>query len=144
LGDGEWGWLREMCRTFRCSVAFQKALDRLPGRLIDRETFDRRGRLWHADLVRASSAPDVLWRLSGDGAMTESHKAKGDGWSWWYLLFAIEFLLVLWPPIYNRAEPSWAGIPFFYWYQLLCVFVGAALTAIVYVATRRRHRDEQG
>lgn len=57
------------------------------------------------------------------------------GWSWWYLLFLVEFLLVLWPPLYNFADPSWAGIPFFYWYQLACVIAGAVLTAIVYFAT---------
>ncbi len=30
------------------------------------------------------------------------------------------------------------GIPFFYWYQLLWVLIGAALTAIVYFMTERR------
>jgi hypothetical protein len=33
------------------------------------------------------------------------------------------------------GEPAWIGMPFFYWYQLLWVIVGAALTAIVYFAT---------
>jgi hypothetical protein len=47
---------------------------------------------------------------------------------------------VLWPPFYNRAEPSLAGIPFFYWYQLLWVVLGAILTAIVYFATRVQQR----
>jgi hypothetical protein len=62
-------------------------------------------------------------------------KENGRGWSWWYLLFLLQFALVLWPPLYNSAEPLWAGIPFFYWYQLLCVVIGAVLTAIVYFAT---------
>jgi hypothetical protein len=57
------------------------------------------------------------------------------GWSWWYLLFVIQFVAVLWPPLYNSIEPSWVGIPFFYWYQLLWVIIGAILTAIVYFAT---------
>ncbi len=57
------------------------------------------------------------------------------GWSWWYLLFVIQFVAVLWPPFYNTVEPSWAGIPFYYWYQMLMVIVGAVLTAIVYFAT---------
>lgn len=55
---------------------------------------------------------------------------------WWYLLFLIQFIAVLWPPFYNRAEPRWWGIPFFYWYQLLWVIIGAACTATVYLATR--------
>jgi hypothetical protein len=57
------------------------------------------------------------------------------GWSWWYLLFVVQLVAVLWPPFYNKAEPAWIGIPFFYWYQLLWVLIGAALTAIVYFAT---------
>jgi len=57
------------------------------------------------------------------------------GWSWWYLLFVIQFVAVLWPPFYNSVEPSWVGMPFFYWYQLLWVIIGAILTAIVYFAT---------
>jgi len=35
--------------------------------------------------------------------------------SWWYLLFVIQFIAVLWPPFYNKVDPSWIGIPFFYW-----------------------------
>ena len=42
---------------------------------------------------------------------------------------------MVWPPLYNRLEPSWIGMPFFYWYQLLWVIIGAVLTAIVYFAT---------
>ena len=42
---------------------------------------------------------------------------------------------LLWPPFYNKIEPSWIGMPFFYWYQLLWVIIGAVLTAIVYFAT---------
>jgi len=63
-------------------------------------------------------------------------------WSWWYLLFLIQFIAVLWPPFYNRLEPSLAGIPFFYWYQLLWVIIGAILTAIVYFATERQRRGQ--
>jgi hypothetical protein len=58
------------------------------------------------------------------------------GWSWWYLLFAIEFIVVLWPPFYNKAEPSWIGLPFFYWYQMLWVVISAVFNAIVYFTTK--------
>jgi len=57
------------------------------------------------------------------------------GWSWWYLLFLVQFLAVLWPPFYNSVQPAWHGIPFFYWYQMLCVLVSAVVTAVVYLAT---------
>lgn len=62
---------------------------------------------------------------------------KPSGWNWWYLLFIVQFASVLWPPLYNHAEPYWIGIPFFYWYQLLAVLIGAVLTAIVYFATEK-------
>jgi hypothetical protein len=61
---------------------------------------------------------------------------KRDGWSWWYLLFVVQFLVILWPPLYNRADPTLLGIPFFYWFQLLWVIVSAVLTAVVYLATK--------
>ena len=56
----------------------------------------------------------------------------------WYLLFVIEVVIALWPPLYNRMEPTWLGMPFFYWFQLVWVLVGAVLTAVVYFATERR------
>jgi hypothetical protein len=61
---------------------------------------------------------------------------KRDGWSWWYLLFVIQFAVALWPPLYNRADPTLLGMPFFYWFQLFWVIVSAVLTAVVYFATR--------
>jgi Protein of unknown function (DUF3311) len=69
------------------------------------------------------------------GAVMDQRSERRSGWSWWYLLLVVQFAAVLWPPLYNRVEPSWLGIPFFYWYQLLWVVLGAVLTAIVYFAT---------
>ncbi|MGO8908400.1 MAG: DUF3311 domain-containing protein [Bradyrhizobium sp.] len=73
-------------------------------------------------------------RIGEFAIMNDVQKGRS-GWSWWYLLFAIQFIVVLWPPFYNRGEPNWMGIPFFYWFQLLLVIVAAVLTAIVYFAT---------
>jgi Protein of unknown function (DUF3311) len=67
-------------------------------------------------------------------AMMDAQKKRG-GWSWWYLLFVIQFAVALWPPLYNKIEPTLMGIPFFYWFQLLWVIVSAVFTAIVYFAT---------
>jgi hypothetical protein len=66
---------------------------------------------------------------------SNQHGHERSGWSWWYLLLIIQFIAVIWPPFYNTIEPSWAGIPFFYWYQMLWVIIGAVLTAIVYFVT---------
>lgn len=67
--------------------------------------------------------------------MDDANKTRR-GWSWWYLLLLVQFIAVLWPPFYNKLEPVLFGMPFFYWYQLLWVIIGAALTAAVYVATK--------
>jgi hypothetical protein len=56
--------------------------------------------------------------------------------SWWYLLFIVQFAVILWPPLYNKAEPAVLGVPFFYWFQLAWVVVSAVITAVVYFATR--------
>ncbi|MGH6677462.1 MAG: DUF3311 domain-containing protein [Bradyrhizobium sp.] len=62
-------------------------------------------------------------------------------WSWWYLLLLVQFVAALWVPFYNKAEPALGGIPFFYWYQLLWILIGAVLTAIVYFATEAQSRN---
>ena len=56
----------------------------------------------------------------------------------WYVLLLLQFPAVLVPSFYARATPQLWGFPFFYWYQLLWVIVGAVLTAVVYVFTRER------
>jgi FtsH-binding integral membrane protein len=65
-------------------------------------------------------------------------KGKGQGGrapSPWYLLLLVPFVAMMWVSSYDRAAPSWGGVPFFYWYQLLWILIGAALTLIVYLAT---------
>ncbi len=49
------------------------------------------------------------------------------------LLLIIPFLVVLWVPFYNSIEPELGGIPFFYWYQLAWILLGALIVLIVYV-----------
>lgn len=55
---------------------------------------------------------------------------------WARCLFALPFVAMLWVSSYNSAEPMIAGIPFFYWYQLLWVLIAAALIGIVYALER--------
>jgi hypothetical protein len=50
------------------------------------------------------------------------------------LLLLAPFVAVLWVPFYNSVEPQIAGIPFFYWYQLLWIPLSAILTFFVYLA----------
>ncbi|MFH8723901.1 DUF3311 domain-containing protein [Streptomyces termitum] len=54
-------------------------------------------------------------------------------------LFA-PFVAVLWVGSYAKTEPLLAGIPFFYWYQMLWVLVSTALTAVAYKLWQRDQR----
>ena len=73
--------------------------------------------------------------LTWGGLSMNNTEKKHGGWSWWYLLFIVQFIAVLWPPFYNSVEPNWIGIPYFYWYQMLWVIISAVITAVVYLAT---------
>jgi hypothetical protein len=52
--------------------------------------------------------------------------------AWARLLLLIPFVAVLWVPLYNSFDPALDGVPFFYWYQLLWIILGAAIIAVVY------------
>jgi hypothetical protein len=54
----------------------------------------------------------------------------------WYWLLAVPLVGLLIPPIYNSADPTLIGIPFFYWYQLLWVPISVAITGLVYAKTK--------
>ena len=59
---------------------------------------------------------------------------------WPRLLLLISFFAVLWVPFYNRLEPALDGVPFFYWYQLAWILIGALLVFMVYlIETRITH-----
>ena len=49
-----------------------------------------------------------------------------------YTLFVVVVVVALWVPLYNRAEPTLFGIPFFYWVQLAWILVTAVATLIAY------------
>jgi hypothetical protein len=54
----------------------------------------------------------------------------------WLLVVPIAMLLLI--PVYDRVEPRWWGMPFFYWYQLACALVAVFIIAVVYLVERRR------
>ncbi|GAY11104.1 hypothetical protein TOK_5590 [Pseudonocardia sp. N23] len=45
-------------------------------------------------------------------------------------------LLMLVTPWFNKAEPRFLGMPFFYWVQFVWVFIGVISVAIVFRMTR--------
>lgn len=53
---------------------------------------------------------------------------------------AIPVLALLIVPLYARKSPELWGIPFFYWYQLLWVFLAAGFTYFAYSVIQRARR----
>ena len=51
------------------------------------------------------------------------------------LLLLLPCALSLWPGFYNTTQPVLIGIPFFYWFPMLCIILTAILTAILYFFT---------
>jgi len=60
----------------------------------------------------------------------------------WYLLLIIPLIGVLIPTFYNTLEPELAGIPFFYWYQMLWIPLSVGITVLVYIKTREQDVDD--
>lgn len=50
----------------------------------------------------------------------------------WYSALLAVVILALSVPLYNRIGPTLAGVPFFYWGQLLLVVIAALVTALAY------------
>jgi ABC-type microcin C transport system permease subunit YejE len=61
-----------------------------------------------------------------------SRRRRG-AWSLWLLLILVP--LAVWVPLYNRIEPTFIGFPFFYWFLLLEIIIGAVLTALAYLVS---------
>jgi hypothetical protein len=69
--------------------------------------------------------------------MSNGAEPENTGGGWMLLLLLIP-LLVLYVPFYNTFEPELFGFPFFYWFQLIWIFVSMGVTAFVYYGTERR------
>ncbi|MGI5194946.1 DUF3311 domain-containing protein [Streptomyces sp. CA-288835] len=54
-------------------------------------------------------------------------------------LFA-PFVAMLWVGSYAKTDPTFIGIPFFYWYQMAWVLISTALTMIAYQLWQRDQR----
>ncbi|HVB61872.1 MAG TPA: DUF3311 domain-containing protein, partial [Ktedonobacteraceae bacterium] len=44
-------------------------------------------------------------------------RTRSNARSWLLILLILPFIALLWPPFYNFTQPSFIGIPFFYWFQ---------------------------
>ncbi|MEV8392133.1 MULTISPECIES: DUF3311 domain-containing protein [unclassified Streptomyces] len=60
------------------------------------------------------------------------------------LCLVAPFVALLWVGSYAKLEPTFIGIPFFYWYQMLWVPVSAVLTMAAYQLWKRDQRSRKG
>jgi uncharacterized RDD family membrane protein YckC len=49
------------------------------------------------------------------------------------VLLGSAFVALLWVPSYAKLTPDFEGIPFFYWYSILWLFINAICQGIAYV-----------
>ncbi|MCX4479266.1 DUF3311 domain-containing protein [Streptomyces cellulosae] len=50
------------------------------------------------------------------------------------------FVAMLWVGSYAKTDPTFIGIPFFYWYQMLWVLISTTLTMTAYKLWQRDQR----
>ncbi|MEV0111862.1 DUF3311 domain-containing protein [Streptomyces sp. NPDC050844] len=60
------------------------------------------------------------------------------------LCLVAPFVAMLWVSSYAKIEPTFIGIPFFYWYQMLWVLISTLLTMIAYKLWQRDQRARKG
>jgi hypothetical protein len=80
------------------------------------------------DVPEASGAPDV-----NPPVVTPVRVVIG-------LCLVAPFVAMLWVGSYAKTDPALAGIPFFYWYQMLWVVISTALTMLAYQLWKRDQR----
>ena len=57
-----------------------------------------------------------------------------------YIWLLVPSATVLWVHLYNRIEPALFGIPFYYWYQMLWIVLGALVILPVYLYEEWRRK----
>ena len=55
-----------------------------------------------------------------------------------YLFLLLPYIALLGVPFYNRIEPTLLGVPFFYWFQMSWILLGALCILPVYLSEERR------
>ena len=87
------------------------------------------------DPAPAPGGTDPRWRLSPTKIVVG-------------LILLVGIVAPLLVGTYDRVEPRLFGFPFFYWYQLLWVFIAAALVGLSFVLLKRERdsfaRAQQG
>jgi len=81
---------------------------------------------------RRSTIPINIWRFSFKPKEKFVETTHPAGRSWLWLILLLPYIALLWLPFYNDTRPSFAGFPFFYWYQFLWVPLTSLLIYVVY------------
>ena len=71
----------------------------------------------------------------GDAAAATARSERSDHHPINWLLL-LPLVITLFPPVYNKIDPTLGDIPFFYWYQLAAIVVSVVITLLVYSKTR--------
>ncbi len=72
-----------------------------------------------------------------DGSFADgTRRAQRSDHSPWNWLLVLPLVVTLFPPIYNKVDPTLTDIPFFYWYQMAAIAFSVAITLVVYSKTR--------
>jgi len=70
------------------------------------------------------------------------HRSSTGLWALIILVLLPAVVLPLWVPLFDKAEPTLFGFPFFFWFQFALILMAAALTLAAYglslIADRRR------
>jgi hypothetical protein len=56
----------------------------------------------------------------------------------WHWLLFLPVGVALFPPLFNRIEPTFMGLPFYYWGQLAFALLACVTIAFVHLATKTR------
>jgi hypothetical protein len=56
------------------------------------------------------------------------------------VLILIPIVALMWVGSYSKATPKLWGFPFFYWYQLLWVFIASGCTYLAYLLVHNARR----
>jgi hypothetical protein len=60
------------------------------------------------------------------------------------ILVLIPIVALMWVPSYTKATPRLWGFPFFYWYQLLWLFIATGCVVAAYLLLNRRAPRNEG
>jgi len=90
----------------------------------------------------SNAPPGITGRrdcVNGLGTMTED-KPPRRKFHPVYLFLVVPYIALLWVPFYNRIEPTLLGIPFFYWWQMSWILLGALCILPVYLFQESRRK----